>query len=334
MSYFIILSLNKLMLSIDINICESEVYILRKRKKRLKVYNILLFLAIVSIIIILAIKNNQKDTLASNSNNNNQTTQAQKLSSKKNKITQKLQKYLDKVTADGTASVSFYNLSPEENSTAAKKSDASLYKEGNLAVSSNASTPATSASTYKLFITAYLFNEAKNNNFSWTTSSTNGFYNMIVYSQNDFAETELQTYGLSSINSFIENQNWYSPVFTNSSAATTTAKSLQELLLQLFHGTGAFSDSTNRSKLLTLMGKQVYRTGIPAGAAEAMTGTTVTDKVGFLNDVNNDAGIVTLPNGQRYILVVMTHGHNQSGFSGFPRIAKITKKVQSIVYGN
>ncbi len=322
------------MLSIDINICESEVHTLKRRKKYLKVSNIFLFSIVVVIIIILGIRSNQKNTLASNSNNQKQNTQAQKLSNQKKKITKKLQKYLNKVTADGTASVSFYNLSPEKNSSAAKKSNASLYKEGNLAVSSNASTPVTSASTYKLFITAYLFNEAKSNNFSWTTSSINGFYNMIVYSQNDFAETELQTYGISSIDSFIKSQNWYSPVFTTSSNATTTAKSLQELLLQLFHGTGAFSDTTNRSKLLSLMGKQVYRTGIPAGAAEAMKGTTVTDKVGFLNDVNNDAGIVTLPNGQRYILVVMTHGHNQSGFSGFPRIAKITKKVQSIVYGN
>ncbi|MFT9085470.1 serine hydrolase, partial [Liquorilactobacillus sp.] len=326
-----------IMLSIGINICESEVYSLRRRKRYLRIGNIFLFLVIVSIIIILAIKSTQKDTPASassNSNDKKQTTQVQKLATKKSQITKKLQKYLDKVTADGTASVSFYNLSPEENSTAAKKSNASLYKEGNLAVSSNASTPATSASTYKLFITAYLFNEAKNNNFSWDTTSTNGFYNMIVYSQNDFAETELQTYGLSSINSFIKSQNWYSPVFTNSSNATTTANSLQELLLQLFHGTGAFSDTANRSKLLSLMGKQVYRTGIPTGAAKAMKGTTVTDKVGFLDDVNNDAGIVTLPNGQRYILVIMTHGHNQSGFSGFPRIAKIAKEVQSIVYGN
>lgn len=81
------------------------------------------------------------------------------------------------------------------------------------------------------------------------------------------------------------------------------------------------------------MGEQVYRTGIPTGVAAANKGTTVQDKVGFLNDTNNDAAIVTMPNGQRYILVIMTHGHGQSGFSGFPKIAKIAKKVQTIVYG-
>ena len=82
------------------------------------------------------------------------------------------------------------------------------------------------------------------------------------------------------------------------------------------------------------MGKQIYRTGIPAGVAAADKGTTVSDKVGFLDDTNNYAAIVTMPNGQKYILVIMTHGHNQSGFSGFPKIAKIAKKVQQIVYGD
>ncbi|KRM90653.1 Beta-lactamase class A [Liquorilactobacillus cacaonum DSM 21116] len=334
------------MLFVSINAYESGMDTLKRRKKRrkLKLGKVLLILIISIILIILFIRQSQQDGLAKkpsgsidNVNQKKTTTNsnnAVKLAAEKYKIKKKLQAYLDKVTADKTASVSFYNLSPEKNSSAENASNSTLYTEGNLAVSANASTPAISASTYKLFITAYLFNEAKNNNFTWNTSSIDGFYNMIVYSQNDFAETELATYGLSSINNFIKSQNWYSPVFTNSNDATTTAKSLEELLLQLYHGTGAFSNSTNRAKLLSLMGKQVYRTGIPTGAAEAMKGTTVTDKVGFLNDVNNDAGIVTLPNGQRYILVIMTHGHNQSGFSGFPRIATITKKVQSIVYGN
>ena len=57
------------------------------------------------------------------------------------------------------------------------------------------------------------------------------------------------------------------------------------------------------------------------------------NKVGWYADTNNDAGLVTLPNGQRYILVIMTHGHMQSGFSGFPRIAKITTHIQKMVYG-
>jgi len=81
------------------------------------------------------------------------------------------------------------------------------------------------------------------------------------------------------------------------------------------------------------MGKQIYRTGIPTGVAQANSGTTVQDKVGFLDDTNNDAAIVTLPNGQKYVLVIMTNGHNQSGLSGFSRIAEIAKNVQKIVYG-
>jgi hypothetical protein len=128
------------------------------------------------------------------------------------------------------------------------------------------------------------------------------------------------------LNTFNKSQGWYPAVFQTGEGVQTTSYSLQLLLKDLEAGTGAFQNKSDQAKILNLMGKQVYRTGIPTGAAEANAGTTVQDKVGFLDDTNNDAAIVTLPNGQKYILVIMTNGHNQSGFSGFPRIAEIAKK--------
>ncbi|KIS03786.1 serine hydrolase [Paucilactobacillus wasatchensis] len=253
---------------------------------------------------------------------------------KKRKIIKtNLTNYLKTVTKDGTVSVSFYSLGAKAGSTSANSTAATLYKKGSLQVESNAHTPETAASTYKLFITAYLMQQKLSGNFTWTTTNTDGFYRMIVNSENDFAETELASYGKSSINSFIKKQGWYSPVFQDGVDATTTSYSLQLLLEQLDAGTGPFKNSSDRAKILKLMGKQIYRTGIPTGVNAATKGTTVTDKVGFLNDTNNDAAIVTLPNGQKYILVIMTHGHGQSGFSGFSKIAKIAKNVQTIVYG-
>ncbi|WP_137597900.1 serine hydrolase [Paucilactobacillus kaifaensis] len=253
---------------------------------------------------------------------------------KKRKIIKtNLTNYLNSVTDDGTVSVSFYSLGAKTGSTAANSESAALYQKGSLQVESNAHTAQTAASTYKLFITAYLMKQKMQGNFTWSSSNADGFYRMIVNSENDFAETQLASYGKTAINSFISGQGWYSPVFQDGIAAQTTSYSLQLLLAQLDAGTGPFKNSSDRAKILKLMGKQVYRTGIPTGVNEADAGTTVTDKVGFLNDTNNDAGIVTLPNGQKYILVIMTHGHNQSGFSGFPKIAKIAKTVQTIVYG-
>ncbi|WP_281164560.1 serine hydrolase [Liquorilactobacillus sicerae] len=303
-----------------------------------KLFYLLLLLSVI--VGILIYRTNQQvnhqsaDTANAASSNENSKSNQQTIKTKQTKIKQKLQKYLDTVTADKTASVSFYNLSPVSGSKAAKSSNAAVYQEGKLAVSANAHTAEVAASTFKLFITAFLMKEKQAGNFSWTTANQSGFENMIVYSQNDYADEQLSNYGLSTINSFIANQGWYSPVFVEGQDAETTATSLIYLLKQLAEGTGVFSNSSDRNYILGLMKKQVYRKGIPTGAAEAMKGTTVQDKVGFLDDTNNDAGIVTLPNGQRYLLVVMTHGHNQSGFSGFPRIAKITKHIQEIVYGN
>lgn len=260
------------------------------------------------------------------------TTQAIK---KKQKIIKtNLTNYLNTVTKDGTVSVSFYNLGAESGSSAANSKYAKLYQAGSLETESNAHAVKTAASTYKLYLTAYLMNQKQNGDFSWTAENTDAFSKMIVNSENDFAEAQLEKYGASTISSFIKKQGWYPSVFQEGQAAKTTSYSLQLLLKDLATGNGVFENKSDQTKILNLMGQQIYRTGIPTGANAANAGTTVQDKVGFLNDTNNDAGIVTLPNGQRYILVVMTNGHNQSGLSGFSRIAEITKNVQKIVYGS
>ncbi|WP_412989647.1 serine hydrolase [Pediococcus siamensis] len=252
---------------------------------------------------------------------------------KQKAIKARLTAYLDTVTKDGTVNVSFYNLGAKANSKAAKQKQAAIYQAGSLATEANAHTPQVAASTFKLFISAYLMQQKLNGNFTWTTTNENGFYQMIVNSDNTYADAELESYGMSRVNSFIQKQGWYSPVFTETKVAQTTSHSLMRLLKQLATGTGVFQKQSDRAKILGFMRKQIYRSGIPTGARQAQKGSTVADKVGFLNDVNNDAGIVTLPNGEQYILVIMTHGHQQSGFSGFPKIAKITKRVQTIVYG-
>lgn len=233
------------------------------------------------------------------------------------------------MTKDGTASVSFYNLGSDDTNG----KNAKLYEKGSLQVESNAYAVQTAASTYKLYLAAYLMQQKQNGDFSWTADNVDGFSRMIVNSDNDYSEEQIDNYGASAISSFVKKQGWYDSVFIEGQAAQTTSYSLQLLLEDLESGQGAFSNASDQAKILKLMSKQIYRSGIPSGANAADSGSTVQDKVGFLDDTNNDAGIVTLPNGQKYILVVMTNGHNQSGLSGFSRIAEITKNVQKIVYG-
>jgi hypothetical protein len=87
------------------------------------------------------------------------TTQAIK---KKQKIIKtNLTNYLNTVTKDGTVSVSFYNLGAESGSSAANSKYAKLYQAGSLETESNAHAVKTAASTYKLYLTAYLMNQNK-----------------------------------------------------------------------------------------------------------------------------------------------------------------------------
>ncbi|WP_143461334.1 serine hydrolase [Levilactobacillus enshiensis] len=249
------------------------------------------------------------------------------------RLKHKLNRYLKSVTSDGTASVSFYNLGPTAGSSAAKsQTTRQFYKQGKLATSANAHTPMVSASTYKLFIAAYLFHQNHLGYYDWTLTEKEGFQRMIVNSENDFAEGVLDTYGLTTLDDFIASEGWYTPTFVANQASVTTAYSLTLLLKKLARQQAPFNHLHDQQWLLSLMRKQIYRTGIPAGAATAKKGTVAADKVGFLGDTNNDAAIVTLPNGQRYVLVIMTHGHGQSGFSGFPRMAEITTHIQKMMY--
>jgi beta-lactamase class A len=293
----------------------------------------------------------QQDVAQTSSNNaaTSQTTSgkvatnlSQKVSSSSSQDAQKLkiikknlQTYLDKVTADGTASVSFYSLDSTTASSSDTDTSSVVSGNGTLSVNSNAHTWVTAASTYKLYIAAYLLKQRQEGNFSWSESNRAGFKRMIVESANDFPESILtsSSYGYDSIDSFVKSAGWGGPVFTEGSAAVTTAYSLRLLLTSLAKGTGAFSNSTDQQYLLNLMGKQEYRDGIPAGVASVTSGATVQDKVGFLDDTNSDAGIVTLPSGQRYVLVILTHGRSQSTLD-FTRIKAIAAKVQTIVYGN
>lgn len=246
----------------------------------------------------------------------------------------KLQRYVNLVTKDGTTSVAFYNLGAKSTTQAGRAKSAQFYAPGKLAVySKNAHRAYTSASMYKLFVAASIYARINAGTLSRSVTRSSGFQQMILHSRNEFAEHYLGTYGYGRVNNFVAKQNWYKHPFGTGRAARTTAATLVSVLRKLDHQKYPFNQSTSRQQLLSLMSRQVYRSGIPKGAATATKGSHVADKVGWLWSYNNDAGIVTLPNGQRYALVIMTHGHGQHGFSGFPRIARITKNIQTIVYG-
>lgn len=259
------------------------------------------------------------------------TTKA--ISRRQDRLENQLQRYFKTVTADGTTGVSFYSLGAKPHSAAAKDATAAqLYRTGRLTAEANAHTPIDSASTYKLFVAGYLFSLHHQGQYPWTAANREGLTRMIVYSENDFAEDFMDTNGLAGLNQFAQQQHAFTPMFIEGETARTTTASLTLILRHLAQQKKPFNHAADQQWLLGLMHKQFYRHGIPAGAQAAKSGTKVADKVGFLGDTNNDAGIVTLPDGEQYILVVTTHGPQPGGETGFKHIAQITQHVQGMVY--
>lgn len=94
-------------------------------------------------------------------------------------------------------------------------------------------------------------------------------------------------------------------------AASDVATYLQQLDGQLL-------PEKMREKVLTSMGKQIFRQGIPAGCP----GCTIQDKIGNINRVLHDAGIVTYSRG-KYVLVVMSEDNRD-----YREIAKLSGQIQ------
>lgn len=189
---------------------------------------------------------------------------------------------------------------------------------------SGASNSVVSASTYKLFISLLLFDKINSGQMQWSdpilgTNVDTCLYNTIIYSANNCAEQWINEWGRSAINSALYGKGFSSATtFVAPDATHTSAQDLRKLLTGLYNQ--SLFNSADASKLIGLMKRQVYRSGIPAGSAGV-----VADKVGFLWDYLNDAAIVYHPRGT-YVLVVMTKGQS------WGKIAEITKQIEKIMY--
>ena len=219
-----------------------------------------------------------------------------------------LQAYVRQLGADSDTRVSVRQLSGSGWSAAVRDSEQTV-----------------SASTYKLFVALYLLREIAAGTVSYNdevlgTTVRACMEKMIVNYDNACAEAFLEKYGATKINGVLWSLGYSRQTSLTSSdglAKTTTAdlnKALQDI------EQGSVIAGEGRSFLLELMGRQVYRQGVPAGTAAA-----VKDKVGFIQDYLNDAAIVSHPKGT-YVISIMTKGQS------WAKIAEITRQVESIMY--
>ena len=181
-----------------------------------------------------------------------------------------------------------------------------------------------SASTYKLYVSLYLFDQMEKGKTSWSdpmldTTVSGCFDRMTIASTNPCAEAWLNSWGRDNVNNFVYEHGFSrGTTFTDPVATHTTAADLAKFMIGLEDGSlvgGAYRD-----RLLHSLSVHPYRSGVPAGSAGQ-----VWDKVGFLWDYVHDAAIVRHPKG-RYVIVVMTKGRS------YATIAGITREVEKIMY--
>ncbi len=176
------------------------------------------------------------------------------------------------------------------------------------------------ASTYKLFVAYAVLKNIEDGVWTWGgsvngTSVENCFNAMILYSDNECAETMGGLIGWSKITNQmhglgLNNTNLGYDIFTSTAG--------DELIFMTKLGKGEILSQGSRDKLIDVMKRQVYRKGIPAGA-----GVPVADKVGFIYGLLHDAAIVYMPHGT-YALVIMTNN------SSWTDIADATSRIQRL----
>ena len=173
----------------------------------------------------------------------------------------------------------------------------------------NADTQFTSASTYKIFVAYAMINDVETGRRTWS-SAINGttwdacLSRMIINSDNACPEAYLASIGYSKFNEIVQSLGVSDKTAFQPYDMRTTAGDLALVLQKLYQG--ELMSEENKSKLLDLMSRQIYRQGIPTGVGSA---GVVYDKVGFMDDLLHDAAIVHSDAGD-YVLVIMTNGES------------------------
>lgn len=257
------------------------------RKKKLKISPII-FLCITALLLFLFVRNNS-DTKSNTAQKNlvNESAKTDKQPAKD----YNLQPTIDQWAAlqQGKASIVVYDLQNQKFIGAI-----------------NPETQYFTASIYKLFVAYEGYLAIQNGKYSeddpYLTGYTRGqcLDAMIRDSYSPCAEKMWNELGKETITNKLKT---YGIENTSMSGLYTTAQDVSLLLKRLYEKKEL--NQTNTAKFLDSMKNQdsKYRRGLPAGFADA----TVYNKVGWNEDIEwHDASIVTIKNGNSYIIVVLT----------------------------
>jgi len=175
------------------------------------------------------------------------------------------------------------------------------------------------ASTYKMYVAYSLLKRIASGQTKWVDDATGGknisqcFDLMIINSDNTCAEWLGDMIGWTNINNEVHAIG-LSNTNTIRGAMYSTADDETLFLMKLQNGT--ILNAPERDRMLDVMKRQVYRSGIPAGV-----GVVVADKVGFLDGNLHDAAIVY--GKQTYTLTIMSNA------SSWAQIADAARQINA-----
>ncbi len=108
---------------------------------------------------------------------------------------------------------------------------------------------------------------------------------------------------------------------------TTTAYDLMIIFEKMATGTAVSPEASNQ--MINILLDQKFNDIIPALLP---AGVKVAHKTGFITGVHHDAGIVMLPDGRRYVLVVLSKNMTDMD-AGTASLAKVSKLIYNYVAG-
>lgn len=181
-----------------------------------------------------------------------------------------------------------------------------------------------SASTYKLYVAKWLFDQLDQGKTHWNdpmldTTVSGCFDRMTIASTNPCAVAWLDQMGRDNMNNYVYGLGFSrGTTFTAPDATHSTTNDLMKMMLGI--NNGSLLSGANRDRLLHSLSTHPYRYGIPTGSRGQ-----VWDKVGFLWDYVHDSAIVSHPKGT-YVMVIMTKGQS------YATIASLTREIEKIMY--
>jgi beta-lactamase class A len=179
------------------------------------------------------------------------------------------------------------------------------------------------ASTYKVLLAYSVLRQVEAGKMHWADQIQGGrnlgkcFEDMIVVSDNPCAETLTLKVGVSTINADLAAAGLTQTRFVGPGVHKATAGDLSRFMANLEQGQLSISDDS-RSRLLNVLGRNVHRQGIPAGATGG-----VFNKAGFIDTLLHDTAIVRAPSGT-YVLTIMTDK------SSWASIVALTREIEKL----